>query len=114
MGSQRKTEGKRTTPFLNHLVQNDGAVVVENAYASIAQTAKQLISIFCGLEPNIKMSWSEWREYDLENNCLPHVLHKHLGYKTAVFTSGKTDNGLAKKLQEIKNSNTHQFEQVSY
>ena len=124
-------KGKKTTPFLDHLVENDDAIIVEHAYASIAQTAKQLISIYCGLEPNIKMTWSEWREYDLENNCLPNVLRKQFGYKTAVFTSGKTDNGLAKKpfttanalgfedafgFQDIKKSKTltNKFEQVSY
>jgi arylsulfatase A-like enzyme len=118
----------RMTPFLQSLA--DDGVLVKSAYASIAQTSKQLLSIFCGLEPNVKMTWSEWKTYPMKD-CLPNLLKRDAGYNTAVFTSGKTDNGLsgpstttAKELgfdhsvgfdEIIRNQSTAKhFEQVSY
>ena len=114
------------TPFLEELASE--GVLINNAFASIAQTNKQLLSIFCGFEPNVKMTWSEWTSYPLEE-CLPNVLRQHAGYKTAVFTSGKKNNGLAGPglstpaalgfsesigYTDIQNMYANKYEKISY
>ena len=70
------------TPFLNSLAKT--GVMVESAHAVMPHTTKSLVSILCGLPPDIRFALTETSEGGIIGPCLPHLL-RPLGYKSAFF-----------------------------
>eukprot|EP01051_Picozoa_sp_SAG22_P030526 SAG22_NODE_11886_length_465_cov_0.734973_1_plen_155_part_11 len=59
---------------------------VKIAYTPTPNTIKAVLSLFCGLAPEMSMAWDEFLKLNI-SECLPAVL-KARGYDTAVFTAG--------------------------
>ena len=77
-----------TTPFLAELGKR--SIVADNAYALVPRTSKALISILCGIYPNLTVAITEAYPRGIPARCLPELLRDQ-GYETAYFQSA-TEN----------------------
>ena len=74
----------KTTPNLQALAEH--SLVAHNAYTPVPRTSKALVSILCGIYPNMTVAITEARPRGIPARCLPELLHEH-GYHTGYFQS---------------------------
>jgi len=84
MSTSLENQSADTTPFLRSLA--DQSLYVNNTYAVVPHTSKSLVSIICGVEPNLWTPITEALPHGIPVNCLPHLLREH-GYNSVFFQS---------------------------
>lgn len=109
-----------TTPFLAELSLD--SIFVERAYTIVPHTSKALVSILCGMEPELHMAISETEQDALPKRCLPHLLDP-VGYKSVFFQSATknfenrielVENFGFKKLYTLEDMDFKDFQKVNY
>lgn len=72
----------QTTPFLAQIAKQ--GITIETAYADMPSSSKSLVSVYCGIPPNVRNQISESYPNGIKQPCLPKLL-KPLGYTSGLF-----------------------------
>ncbi|BBL81157.1 hypothetical protein RxyAA322_30110 [Rubrobacter xylanophilus] len=73
-----------TTPFLRELSRH--SIFAERAYTTVPHTSKAIVSVNCGIMPNLTQQITEAEPNGIPARCLPELL-KEQGYDTVMFQS---------------------------
>ncbi|QYJ16862.1 Phosphoglycerol transferase I [Rubrobacter xylanophilus DSM 9941] len=73
-----------TTPFLQELSRH--SIFAERAYTTVPHTSKAIVSVNCGIMPNLTQQITESEPNGIPARCLPDLL-KEQGYDTVMFQS---------------------------
>ena len=73
-----------TTPFLAGLSRR--SIFAERAYTTVPHTSKAIVSVNCGIMPNLTQEITESEPGGIPARCLPELLEER-GYDTVLFQS---------------------------
>jgi lipoteichoic acid synthase len=81
-----------TTPFLKSLTKT--SIWAEHAYSVVPHTSKAIVSVHCGVEPNLTLSITEASTSGMPAKCIARLLREQ-GYHTVFFENapGTFENG---------------------
>ncbi len=109
-----------TTPFLQELSKH--SIFAERAYTTVPHTSKAIVSVNCGITPNLTQQITESEPGGIPARCLPELL-KERGYDTVMFQSATEDfenrRAVAKnfgyeEFYPLESMDTEGYDQVNY
>jgi arylsulfatase A-like enzyme len=93
-----------TTPYLVELSKQ--SLWADRAYAVVPHTSKALVSVLCGVEPNLTLPITEATSRGLPAKCMAKLLAEQ-GYRTAFYQTATS--GFENRPQLVKNMGYQEF-----